>query len=106
MLRMPGMEPFMRLLYGTSSQAELEQDYAISLDSAGLRWSLQLAPRRHTEDGIIRMQLSGDSGHGPDRLVLEHADGDRTEWQLSLLSQGAAAERELQQTLGSLQPSP
>ena len=102
----PGMEPFMRLLYGTSSQAELEQDYAISLDSSGQRWSLQLAPRRHTEDGIIRMQLSGDSGHGPDRLVLEHADGDRTEWQLSLLSQGTAAERELQQTLGSLQPSP
>jgi hypothetical protein len=98
----PGMEPFMLLLYGVTGRTELEQDYVISFDSSGQRWSLQLAPRQPVEDGIIRMQLSGDSDHGPDRLVLEQADGDHTEWQLSLLSQGAAAGRELQQILGSI----
>jgi len=67
---MPGMEPFMLLLYGTTGLPELEQDYLISLDSTGHRWSLQLTPRQRAEDGITRMQLSGDSNHGPDRLVL------------------------------------
>jgi hypothetical protein len=98
----PGMEPFMLLLYGTTGHTELEQDYVISFDSSGQRWSLQLAPRQHTEAGVIRMQLSGDSDHGPDHLMLEHADGDRREWQLTLRSQGEAAGRELQQTLQSL----
>ena len=98
----PGMEPFMLLLYGTTGHSELEQDYVISFDSSGQRWFLQLAPRQHTEAGVIRMQLSGDSDHGPDHLMLVHADGDRREWQLTLLSQGEAASRELQQTLQSL----
>ena len=102
----PGMEPFMLLLYGATGLAELEQDYAISLDSNGQRWSLQLAPRQNTADGIVRMQLSGDSSHGPDRLMLEQADGDQTEWQLSLLSQGETAGQELQQLLESIHSSP
>jgi len=103
---MPGMEPFMLLLYGTTGLPELEQDYLISLDSTGHRWSLQLTPRQRAEDGITRMQLSGDSNHGPDRLVLKHADGDQTEWKLSLLSQGETADRELQQLLESVPSSP
>jgi len=103
---MPGMEPFMLLLYGTTGLTELERDYLISLDSTGHRWSLQLTPRQRAEDGITRMQLSGDSNHGPDRLVLEHADGDQTEWELSLLSQGETADRELQQLLESIPSSP
>ena len=98
----PGMGPFMLLLYGMTGRTELEQNYVISFDSTGQRWSLQLAPRQPVEDGIIRMQLSGDSDHGPDRLVLEQADGDHTEWQLSLLSQGETAGRELQQLLESI----
>ena len=98
----PGMGPFMLLLYGTTGRTELEQDYMIRFDSSGQRWSLQLAPRQPVDDGIIRMQLSGDSDHGPDRLVLEQADGDHTEWQLSLLSQGETASRELQQLLESI----
>jgi len=102
----PGMEPFMLLLYGTIGHAELEQDYVVSFGNSGQRWSLQLAPRQQSEDRIIRMQLSGDSGQGPDRLVLEQADGDQTEWQLSLLSQGEAATHELQQLLGSIHSSP
>lgn len=102
----PGMEPFMLLLYGTTGHTELEQDYVISFDSSGQRWSLQLAPRQHVKDGIIRMQLSGGSDHGPDRLVLEQADGDQTEWQLSFLSQGETAGRELQQLLKTIHPSP
>ena len=102
----PGMEPFMLLLYGTTGHTELEQDYVISFDSGGQRWSLQLAPRQHVKDGIIRMQLSGDSDHGPDQLVLEQADGDQTEWQLSFLSQGETAGRELQQLLKTIHPSP
>ena len=102
----PGMEPFMLLLYGATGRTELEQDYVISFDSTGLRWSLQLAPRQQRKDRITRMQLSGDSGHRPDQLVLEHADGDRTEWQLSLLSQGETAGRKLQQLLGSIHSSP
>ena len=52
------------------------------------------------------MQLSGNNNHGPDRLVLEQTDGDQTEWQLSLLSQGEAASRELQQLLGSIHSLP
>ena len=98
----PGMEPFMQLLYGTTGYVEQEQDFVINFDTAGQRWLLQLVPHQQTEHVIIRMQIPGDSGHGPDRLVLEHADGDRTEWQLSLLSQDAAARRELQQTLNQL----
>jgi len=98
----PGMEPFMQLLYGTTGHSELEQDYVISFDTAEQRWILQLAPRQYTGQEIIRMQISGATGHGPDRLVLETADGDRTEWQLSLVSQGMAAGRELQQTLDRL----
>jgi hypothetical protein len=98
----PGMEPFMHLLYGTTGYAEQEQDYVTSFDTAGQRWFLQLAPQQGATAGIIHMQLSGNSGNGPDKLVLEHADGDRTEWQLSLLSQDAAARRELQQTLDQL----
>jgi hypothetical protein len=102
----PGMEPFMLLLYGTNGHAELERDYVLGFNSTGQRWSLQLAPRQQGENRIIRMHLSGDSDHGPDSLVLEHADGDRTEWQLSLVSQGETAGRALQQLLGSIQSSP
>ena len=102
----PGMGPFMLLLYGMTGLTALEQDYVISFDSSGQRWSLLLAPRHRAEDDIIHMQLSGASDHGPDRLVLEQADGDRTEWQLSLLSQGETAGRELQQLLGSIHSSP
>ena len=102
----PGMEPFMLLLYGTTGHTELEQDYVISFDSNGQRWSLQLAPRQHVKDSIIRMQLSGGSDHGPDRLVLEQADGDQTKWQLSLLSQGETAGHELRQLLKTIHPSP
>jgi hypothetical protein len=98
----PGMEPFMQLLYSTTGYTELEQEYVISLDTAGQRWSLQLAPHQHTQHGIIRMQISGETGYGPDLLLLETAGGDHTEWQLALLSQGAAANRELQQTLDQL----
>ena len=98
----PGMEPFLRLLYGTTGLAELQREYVIRFDTTGPGWQLQLAPQLPAEHDIIRMQLSGDDGRGPDRLVLERADGDRTEWQLSLLSQGAAAGRELQQALGDL----
>ena len=102
----PGMEPFMVLLYSATGITELEQDYVINFDSSGQRWSLQLAPRQKTEDGIIRMQLSGDSDRRPDRLVLEQADGDQTEWQLSLLTQGETAGHELQQLLESIHSSP
>jgi hypothetical protein len=98
----PGMEPFMQLLYGTGVQTELEQQYTLSFDTAAQRWLLQLVPQQHAQHGIIRMQLSGASGHIPDRLLLEQVDGDHTEWQLSLLSQGAAADRELQQALDLL----
>jgi hypothetical protein len=98
----PGMEPFLQLLYGTTGDTEQGQDYEISLNTAGQRWLLQLTPLQDAADEIIRMQLSGNTGHGPDQLVLEHADGDRTEWQLSLVSQGEAAGRELQQLLGSI----
>ena len=98
----PGMEPFMQLLYGTTPHTGQEQAYVISLDTAGQRWLLQLTPQQDAADKIIRMQLSGNTGHGPDKLVLEHADGDRTEWQLSLLSQGKVAGHELQQRLGSI----
>jgi hypothetical protein len=102
----PGMEPFMQLLYGTTGHTEQQQDDVISFDSVGQRWSLQLAPSQRAADGIIRMQLSGDSGHGPDHLRLEQADGDHTEWQLSLLSQGETADHELQQLLESIHSSP
>ena len=102
----PGMEPFMLLLYGATGLTELEHDYVISFDSSGQRWSLQLAPRQKAEDGIIRMQLSGNGDQGPDRLVLEQADGDQTEWQLSLQSQGEKAGLELQQLLESIHSSP
>lgn len=102
----PGMEPFMLLLYGATGLSELEQDYVLGFDSTDLLWSLYLAPRQHSEGRIIRMQLSGGSGHGPDQLVLEYADGDRTEWQLSLMSQGEAAGRELQRLLVSIHQSP
>jgi hypothetical protein len=98
----PGMEPFMQLLYGTGGNAALDQHYVFSFDATASRWLLQLEPREHTDHAIIRMQLSGENSHGPDRLVLNHADGDRTEWQLSLLSQGAAARHELQQALERL----
>lgn len=98
----PGMEPFLQLLYGTTGDTEQGQDYEISLNTAGQRWLLQLTPQQDAADEIIRMQLSGNTGHGPDQLVLEHADGDRTEWQLSLLSQGKVAGHELQQLLGSI----
>lgn len=101
----PGMEPFMQLLYGATRHTGQEQDYVISFDTAGQRWFLQLTPQQDTADEIIRMQLSGDTGHGPDQLVLEHAEGDRMEWQLSLVSQGEAAGRELQQLLGSIHSS-
>ena len=102
----PGMKPFMLLLYGATGLTELEQDYVISFDNSEQRWSLQLAPRQQPKDGIIRMQLSGNNDHGPERLVLEQTDGDQTEWQLSLLTQGEAAERELQLLLGSIHSSP
>ena len=98
----PGMEPFLQLLYGTTGDTEQGQDYEISLNTAGQRWLLQLTPLHDAADEIISMQLSGNTGHGPDQLVLEHADGDRTEWQLSLLSQGKVAGHELQQLLGSI----
>jgi hypothetical protein len=102
----PGMEPFMQLLYGTTGHTEQEQDDVIRFDTAGQRWLLQLAPGQNTANGIIHMQLSGDSGHAPDHLMLEHADGDHTEWQLTFLSQGEAAKRELQQLLESIHSSP
>jgi hypothetical protein len=102
----PGMEPFMQLLYRPTGDTEQERYDVNSFETAGQRWSLQLAPRQNTADGIIRIELSGDSGLGPDRMVLEHADGDRTEWQLSLQSQGEAAGRKMQQLLESIHQAP
>jgi hypothetical protein len=95
----PGMEPFMQLLYGTGGDSSLEQDYVITHESGGQGWMLQLVPRTPAAHGIARMQVYGTGGHGPDRLLLEHEDGDRTEWQLSLLSRGETAARELRQVL-------
>ena len=60
----PGMEPFMQLLYGTIDHTELEQDYVIKLNTTEQRWLLQLTPHQHTEHEIIRMQISGETGHG------------------------------------------
>ena len=96
---LPGMEPFMQLLYGNTGYSELQQDYLISFDTTGKRWSLQLAPQRRVHHDIVGMRLSGDSGQGPDRLVLAYEDGDRTEWQLSLRSRGAAASRDMQEAV-------
>jgi len=99
----PGMEPFMLLLYGANGQVELQQDYLIRFTNTGQRWTLQLTPRSRSPQAIVRLLLSGDRGQGPDRLALEHDDGDRTEWQLSLLSQGATASRELRQLIENIQ---
>ena len=95
----PGMEPFMQLLYRSEENNTLQQDYTITHASDADHWSLQLQPRQHTRQDISRMQLSGYPGHGPDYLVLIHEDGDRTEWQLSLQSQGETAQHALQQRL-------
>ena len=96
----PGLEPFMQLLYGTGSRTELEQHYAVSFETAGQRWLLQLAP--HAQHAVDHLQISGESGREPDHLLLKQADGDHTEWQLSLLSQGETAGQEMQQALDPL----
>ncbi|MEA3412392.1 MAG: LolA-related protein [Pseudomonadota bacterium] len=93
----PNLEPFMQLLYGVPGTAGLEREYTIRFEPAERRWQLRLESNRREEHDVARMQVSGATGRGADRLVLESTDGDRTEWQLTLLSQGAAAERELRQ---------
>ena len=95
----PGMEPFMQLLYGTAGFSELEEDYEISFSATMDRWQLNLEPRWHINQDIARMQLSGDSNRGADHLVLLYKDTDRTEWQLSLVSQGTDAAIKMQRFL-------
>lgn len=95
----PGMEPFMQLLYGTAGFSELEGDYVISFSATTDRWQLNLEPRGHIKQDIVRMQLSGDSDRGADHLMLLYKDTDRTEWQLSLVSQGKDAAIMMQQFL-------
>jgi hypothetical protein len=98
----PGMEPFMWLVFGSGGLADLEKEYKIEFNTGGQRWRLQLTPHNYGEHDIARFWVSGNTGLGPDNLLLEYADGDRSEWQLLVQSRGGAAEQEMRRTLDQL----
>ncbi len=101
----PGMEPLMQVLYGNGESTDLQQNYNLELDVTAQRWVLQLTPRHLGKHSIISLRLSGANDHGPDQLILEQADGDSSEWQLTRLSQGTAADRRLGEILNQLSDS-
>jgi len=98
----PGMEPLMQLLFVSGGIADLEEEYKVDFDAEAQRWRLQLASRTYDEHDIALFQVSGKTGQGPEVLLLEYADGDRSEWKLSVHSRGAAAEQELRRELDKL----
>jgi len=101
----PGMEPFMQLLFGSANRDELQRQYRIDLTFTDGRWHLQLEPRATAAGDITAMLLAGNKDRMADRLVLTHADGDQTSWQLTLLARGVSAERALQ-AMASLHQRP
>jgi len=98
----PGMEPLMQLMYGAAGSDELRQQYQLSFDSDAQRWTLSLKPRWPGTLAVALMQVAGANGHGPDQMLLQSDDGDRRDWRLTPVSEGAAAERELSAALSSL----
>ncbi len=98
----PGMAPFLQLLYRTSGQAELELHYRTSFKLNQGRWLLGLNPKQEDSGKIHHMELSGFEAMGPDWLKLTYTDGDHTEWRLSLVSGGSDAAKALQQVLDNM----
>ncbi|MEE9494098.1 MAG: hypothetical protein V3W04_12045 [Gammaproteobacteria bacterium] len=97
----PGMAPFLQMLYLGKQQSRLEENYQTSFQLLKDRWILVLSPRQPGNDKIKAMTLSGSQGKGADLLKLEYIDGDLTHWQLSLLTQGHDATDHLKKALAS-----
>jgi len=95
----PGMGPFLQLFYGQSNLAELEQQFSLKLVQDGSLWQLNLFPKITAMSRIRTAKLSGNPGEGPNRLVLEFADGDQTEWRLSPLARGPDARKAMDKIL-------
>lgn len=104
----PGMGPFLQLFYGQSNLAELERQFTIKFLQDNSHWQLKLSPKLSTMSSIRTAKVSGTPDEGPNQLVLEHADGDRTEWHLSPLAHGPDARKEMERLLAqiSLQTTP
>jgi hypothetical protein len=98
----PGMEPFMQLLYIPSGHEQLMNDYFITLKNEQRRWLIVMKPKKQLDTKIVELRLSGIQAEGPDNLHVLNKDGDRTEWQLTLLAKGSSAEIDLQKTLDLL----
>ena len=95
----PGMEPLMQLLFQSLNSDALQQTHSITMKNKARRWSLELKPRHRTQIEIDRIQLSGLDSEWPDRLVFFYEDGDRTNWEMLLISRGATADDELHRQL-------
>lgn len=95
----PGMAPFLQILYGDKQQRGLEDQYRTSFRLEQDHWILVLHPIPADNSKISAMTLSGTQGEGPDVLKVEYTDGDRTEWQLTLRTQGQNANNILQNRL-------
>jgi hypothetical protein len=95
----PGMEPLMQLLFQSLNTDALRQTHSITMKNKARRWSLELKPRHRTQIEIDRIQLSGLYSEWPDRLVFFYEDGDRTDWEMLLISRGTTADDELHRQL-------
>ncbi|MEE9342402.1 MAG: hypothetical protein V3V12_02065 [Gammaproteobacteria bacterium] len=98
----PGMAPFLQMLYPGEQHSRLEENYQTSFSLEKNRWKLVMGPRQIDKNKIRAMTLSGSQGNGPDFLKLEYTDGDQTEWQLSLLAQGQDVADRLKRILDSI----
>ncbi len=98
----PGMAPFLQLLYRSKQQGSLDEQYNTSFNLKQERWILALRPSQTNKNKIKSMTLSGSQGKGPDLLKLEYTDGDETEWRLSLIAHGHDAIHRLQKTLDKI----
>ncbi len=98
----PGMAPFLQMLFRDKQQSSPEEHYNISFSLEQERWLLVLSPRLADRNKIKAMTLSGSQGKGPDFLNLEYTDGDQTEWKLSLLTHGHDVANILQKALDKI----
>ncbi len=91
----PGLEPFLLLLFGNDGAGQLERAYQPDLHQDKGRWALYLQPVASADEQPAAMTLSGATGLQPDTLVLEFADGDITEWHFTPVSSGSEADAAL-----------
>lgn len=95
----PGIGQFLSILYGDPATEDLQRKFHTTFSTTQARWRLTLLPR--VASTINRMEISGLTNQGADFIDLEFSDGDKTDWEFTLIATGAQAARKMNSVLAT-----